>query len=29
MKNAIIEHLRYAHEHGANRREIANRTWPY
>jgi xylulose-5-phosphate/fructose-6-phosphate phosphoketolase len=29
MKNAIIEHMRYAHEHGADKPEIANWTWPY
>ena len=29
MKNAIIENLRYAHEHGADRPEIVNWTWPY
>jgi xylulose-5-phosphate/fructose-6-phosphate phosphoketolase len=27
--NAIIENLRYAHEHGTDRPEIANWTWPY
>jgi xylulose-5-phosphate/fructose-6-phosphate phosphoketolase len=29
MKNAIIENLRYAHENGTDRQEIANWTWPY
>ena len=29
MKNAIIDNLRYAHEHGADRPQIANWTWPY
>jgi xylulose-5-phosphate/fructose-6-phosphate phosphoketolase len=29
MKNAIIEHLNYAHEHGADRPEIVNWTWPH
>ena len=29
MKNAIIENLRYAHENGTDRPEIANWTWPY
>ena len=29
MKNAIIENLRYAHEHGTDRPEIAHWTWPY
>jgi xylulose-5-phosphate/fructose-6-phosphate phosphoketolase len=29
MKNAIIDHTRYAHEHGTDRPEIANWTWPY
>jgi len=29
MKNAIIDNMRYAHEHGADRPEIANWTWPY
>ena len=29
MKNAIIDNLRYAHEHGTDRPEIANWTWPY
>jgi xylulose-5-phosphate/fructose-6-phosphate phosphoketolase len=29
MKNAIIENLTYAHEHGTDRAEIANWTWPY
>jgi len=29
MKNAIIDHLSYAHEHGTDRPEIVNWTWPY
>jgi xylulose-5-phosphate/fructose-6-phosphate phosphoketolase len=29
MKNAIIDNLNYAHEHGEDRSEIANWTWPY
>jgi xylulose-5-phosphate/fructose-6-phosphate phosphoketolase len=29
MKDAIIENLRYAHEHGTDRPEIMNWTWPY
>jgi xylulose-5-phosphate/fructose-6-phosphate phosphoketolase len=29
MRNAIIENMRYAHEHGADRPELANWTWPY
>jgi xylulose-5-phosphate/fructose-6-phosphate phosphoketolase len=29
MKNAIIDNLRYAHEHGTDRSEIANWNWPY
>jgi xylulose-5-phosphate/fructose-6-phosphate phosphoketolase len=28
MKNAIIDHMNYAHEHGADRPEIANWVWP-
>ena len=28
MKNAIIDNLRYAHEHGTDRPEIVNWTWP-
>jgi xylulose-5-phosphate/fructose-6-phosphate phosphoketolase len=28
MKNAIIDHTRYAHEHGADRPEITNWVWP-
>jgi len=28
MKNAIISNLQYAHEHGTDRPEIANWTWP-
>ena len=29
MKNAIFDNLRYAHEHGTDRPEVANWTWPY
>jgi xylulose-5-phosphate/fructose-6-phosphate phosphoketolase len=29
MKNAIIEHMRYAHEHGTDPPEITHWTWPY
>jgi xylulose-5-phosphate/fructose-6-phosphate phosphoketolase len=29
MKDAIIDNLRYAHEHGTDRPEITNWTWPY
>ena len=29
MKNAIIDNLNYAHEHGTDRAEIVNWTWPY
>jgi xylulose-5-phosphate/fructose-6-phosphate phosphoketolase len=29
MKDAIIDNLRYAHEHGTDRAEIMNWTWPY
>jgi xylulose-5-phosphate/fructose-6-phosphate phosphoketolase len=29
MKNAIIENLDYAHEHGIDRPEITQWTWPY
>ena len=29
MKNAIIDNMRYAHEHGTDRPEIADWTWPY
>jgi xylulose-5-phosphate/fructose-6-phosphate phosphoketolase len=29
MKNAIIDNLRYAHEHGTDRPEIMDWTWPY
>jgi xylulose-5-phosphate/fructose-6-phosphate phosphoketolase len=29
MKNAILENLHYAHQHGTDRPEIANWTWPY
>jgi xylulose-5-phosphate/fructose-6-phosphate phosphoketolase len=29
MKNAVIDNLRYAHEHGTHRPEIVNWTWPY
>jgi len=29
MKNAIINNMQYAHEHGTDRAEITNWTWPY
>jgi xylulose-5-phosphate/fructose-6-phosphate phosphoketolase len=29
MRNAIIDNLRYAHEHGTDRPEIVNWTWPH
>jgi len=29
MKNAIIDHMNYAHEHGTDRPEITNWTWPF
>jgi xylulose-5-phosphate/fructose-6-phosphate phosphoketolase len=29
MKNAIIDNMRYAHEHGTDRKEIAHWVWPY
>ena len=29
MRNAIIDNMRYAHEHGTDRPEIADWTWPY
>jgi len=29
MKNAIIENMAYAHQHGADKPEISNWTWPY
>ena len=29
MRNAIIDNLNYAHEHGTDRPEIVNWTWPY
>ena len=29
MRNAIIDNMRYAHEHGADRPELANWTWPH
>jgi len=29
MKNAIIDNMNYAHEHGADRPELTNWTWPY
>ncbi len=28
MRNAIIENTRYAHEHGTDRPEITDWTWP-
>jgi xylulose-5-phosphate/fructose-6-phosphate phosphoketolase len=29
MKNAIIDNMRYAHEQGRDRPEVANWVWPY
>jgi xylulose-5-phosphate/fructose-6-phosphate phosphoketolase len=29
MKDAIIDNLRYAHEHGTDRADLANWVWPY
>jgi xylulose-5-phosphate/fructose-6-phosphate phosphoketolase len=29
MKNAIIDNLSFAHEHGMDRPEISNWTWPH
>jgi xylulose-5-phosphate/fructose-6-phosphate phosphoketolase len=29
MKNAVLDNLNYAHEHGTDRPEIANWTWPF
>jgi xylulose-5-phosphate/fructose-6-phosphate phosphoketolase len=29
MRNAIIDNMRYAHEHGTDRAELANWVWPY
>ena len=29
MRNAIIDNLNYAHEHGTDRPEVAGWTWPY
>jgi xylulose-5-phosphate/fructose-6-phosphate phosphoketolase len=29
MKNAIFDNMRYAHEHGVDRPEIVNWTWPH
>jgi xylulose-5-phosphate/fructose-6-phosphate phosphoketolase len=29
MRNAILDNLRYAHEHGTDRPEFADWTWPY
>jgi xylulose-5-phosphate/fructose-6-phosphate phosphoketolase len=29
MKNAILENMAYAHEHGTDRQEIAEWVWPY
>ena len=29
MKNAIIDNLAFAHEHGRDRDEIVNWKWPY
>ena len=28
MQNAIVDNMRYAHEHGADRPELANWVWP-
>ena len=28
MQNAIIDNMRYAHEHGTDRPEITDWTWP-
>jgi xylulose-5-phosphate/fructose-6-phosphate phosphoketolase len=29
MRNTIIDNMRYAHEHGSDRPELSNWTWPY
>jgi xylulose-5-phosphate/fructose-6-phosphate phosphoketolase len=29
MRDAIIDNLRYAHEHGTDREEITSWVWPY
>jgi xylulose-5-phosphate/fructose-6-phosphate phosphoketolase len=29
MKDAVIDNLRYAREHGTDREEITGWTWPY
>ena len=29
MKNAIIDNMNYAHEHGTDPTEIVNWTWPH
>ena len=29
MKKAVLDNMRYAHEHGTDRPEIANWTWPF
>ena len=29
MKDAILDNMRYAHEHGTDRPELANWTWPH
>ena len=29
MKNDILDNMRYAHEQGTDRPELANWTWPY
>jgi xylulose-5-phosphate/fructose-6-phosphate phosphoketolase len=29
MRNDIFDNMHYAHEHGTDREEIANWTWPY
>ena len=28
MQNAIVDNMRYTHEHGADRPELANWVWP-
>jgi xylulose-5-phosphate/fructose-6-phosphate phosphoketolase len=29
MQNAIIDNMNYAHEHGSDRPEVSDWTWPY
>jgi xylulose-5-phosphate/fructose-6-phosphate phosphoketolase len=29
MRNAIIDNMRYAHEHGRDRPELTDWTWPH